>query len=84
MEQIALLALVGVMNIICFMVGAKVGQSVQNQEPVTLPDLNPAHAIQAHRERKEAEMEQDRIDTILRNIEAYDGTPAGQKDIAGR
>jgi hypothetical protein len=40
--------------------------------------------MKAYREReakKEAQMEQDRIDTIMRNIEGYDGTSRGQEDV---
>jgi hypothetical protein len=38
-------------------------------------------AVREHREKKEAEMEQEKIDTILRNIERYDGTGNGQEDV---
>lgn len=82
MEQILLLALVAASNIVCFVIGAKVGQSVQKGEPVKLPD--PVRAIQEHRDRKEAEKEQAAIDTIMRNIESYDGTGTGQEEIPGR
>ena len=33
---------------------------------------------------EEAQMEQDKIDTIMRNIERYDGTSQGQEDVSGR
>lgn len=82
MEQILLLALVAASNIVCFVIGAKVGQSVQKGEPVKLPA--PVRAIQEHRDRKEAEKEQAAIDTIMRNIESYDGTGTGQEEIPGR
>ena len=32
-------------------------------------------------EAKEAEAEKNRLDVILENIERYDGTGAGQKDV---
>ena len=79
--EVLLLAVMGVTNILCFVIGAKVGQKVTKGEPVELPNLNPIEAYREHEARKEAEREQDRINTILRNIEGYDGTSTGQVDV---
>ena len=82
--EIALVVAVGATNIICFLLGAKLGQTVSKGEEIKLPTINP---LEAHREReakKEAQMEQDRINTIMRNIEGYDGTGRGQEDVPGR
>ena len=68
-------------NIVCFIIGAKVGQAVSKGETIETPTLNPMKAIREHREREEAEREQSRIDTLMRNIEAYDGTANGQEDV---
>ena len=76
-----LLAIMGAVNIACFLIGAKVGQKVGKGEDIKLPTINP---MEAHREReakREARMEQERIDTIMRNIETYDGTARGQEDV---
>ena len=76
-----LLAIMGAVNIACFLIGAKVGQKVSKGEDIKLPTINP---MEAHREReakREARMEQERIDTIMRNIETYDGTARGQEDV---
>lgn len=78
---IAAVFVVGAMNILCFLVGAKTGQQVSNNEPVELPNLDPLKAYREREERREAQEEQDRLDTIMRNIERYDGTGAGQEDI---
>ena len=80
---IAVLAIiaVGAMNILCFMIGAKVGQSVSKGESVELPNLDPLKAMREHREEKERRKEQNKLDAILRNIESYDGTGLGQEDI---
>lgn len=77
--EVLLMAVFTVSNIICFMVGAKVGQKVSKGEEVKLP--NPVKVIQEHQEQKEAKKEQDRFDTILKNIESYDGTSIGQKEV---
>ncbi len=73
------MAIVGVLNIACFFIGAKVGQKVSKGEPIEAP--NPIRAITEHREKKEARREQDRIDVIMQNIESYNGTSSGQKEV---
>lgn len=79
--EVLLLAVMGITNILCFMIGAKVGQKVSKGEPVELPSVNPLKAYREHEARKEADREQDRYNTILRNIEGYDGTSTGQREV---
>ncbi len=79
--EIVLALAVGAVCIISFVVGAKVGQKVVKGEDIRLPSINPMEHIAERRERKEAEREQDRVNTILANIERYDGTGKGQEDI---
>ena len=81
MEALVLLA-VGVTNILCFMVGAKVGQAVSRGEEVNLP--NPVEAIEKHKTKRREEQEMDKMNTILQNIESYDGTSVGQRDVPKR
>ena len=76
-----LLLLMGAFNIVCFMIGAKVGQTVSKGEPIEIPSVNPLKAYREREERKVAEAEQERIETIMKNIEAYDGTGAHQEDV---
>ena len=54
---------------------------VAKGEEIELPSVNPVEVIREHKAKKEAEWEQSRIDTILRNVEAYDGTSYGQEDV---
>lgn len=79
--EVLLLLVMGMTNIVCFVVGAKVGQKVVKGEEVKLPTLDPMKAYREHQERKEAQAEQDRIDVIMKNIDSYDGTGNGQKDV---
>ena len=81
METIILIALVGALNVVCFFIGAKVGQTVAKGEPIELPSVNPIEIIREHNDKREAEKEQDRIETIMRNIERYDGTSNGQEEV---
>lgn len=79
---VLILALVnGTLNVVCFFVGAKVGQKVVKGEPIELPSINPMEAIREAQDKREAEREQRKLDTILQNIETYDGTGNGQKDV---
>lgn len=79
--EILLALVVGTLCIVCFFVGAKVGQQVSNGEPIETPTLNPVKAVREHQERKATESERNRIDTIMRNIDRYDGTELGQEDV---
>ena len=78
MEALLLLVM-GLVNVACFMIGAKVGQAVSKGEEIEIP--NPVKAVDDHRAKKEAEFAQSRIDIILRNIENYDGTDYGQEEV---
>ena len=75
------IAVVGLFNIVCFIIGAKVGQTVSKGEKVEMPNLNPLKAIRDSQARKEAEIEQEKLDKVLRNIDRYDGTGRGQEDV---
>lgn len=79
--EVLLVLTVGAMCIGCFIVGAKVGQTVSKGEDIELPTINPMEIVRERRDKKEAEMAQDRLETIMRNIESYDGTGAGQEDV---
>lgn len=76
-----LILVIGALNIVCFFIGAKVGQKVTKGENIELPSVNPIKAVQERHNKKEAEREQERIDTIMRNIERYDGTSRGQEEV---
>ena len=79
--EILLALTVGALCIVCFFIGAKVGQTVVKGEPIEMPSVSPIEAVRAHRDKKEAEMKQDKLETIMRNIESYDGTSNGQEDV---
>lgn len=84
MDALSILA-IGTLCIACFYIGAKVGQQTSKGETVELPRLNPIATIQEkaqeRREKKHAEEEKERIEALLYNIDTYDGTGFGQKDI---
>jgi hypothetical protein len=82
--EVVLVLTVGVLCIGCFIIGAKVGQTVSKGEDIKLPSVNPIEAYREHENKKHAKMEQEKLDTIMRNIEAYDGTGNHQEDLPGR
>ncbi len=65
----------------CFLMGAMVGQTVVKGEKIQPPTINPMKAYREHEAKREARMEQSKLDTIMRNIEAYDGTASRQEDV---
>lgn len=79
--EVLTLAVFGAVNIFCFLIGAKVGQAVAKGDKVEMPSVNPMKLYKLHEAKKEAEMEQNKLDTIMRNIESYDGTANGQRDV---
>ena len=76
-----LILAVGALCIACFFIGAKVGQTASRGENITLPKVDLGKANRERLERKKADREQEWYDTVMENIERYDGTSAGQKDI---
>ena len=79
MEVLLTLA-IGFICMACFLIGAKVGQSVAKGEEIKFP-INPMLASKERQAKQEAEFEQNRLNTILHNIDRYDGTSDGQKDV---
>ena len=77
-----LIILTGILNIVCFLLGAKVTQMVyKNKEIKVVP--NPIEKIKEKKEDKEISKEEQRFKDIADNIDAYNGTSIGQKKIGG-
>lgn len=75
------IAIIAASNILCFMVGAKVGQTVSKGEKVELPSIDPVKAVREHKQKMEAYRAQDRMETIMQNMDNYDGSSVGQRDV---
>lgn len=82
METILLVLEIGMLCIVCFFIGAKVGQKVSKGEDIKIP--NPVEIIDNVKERKEYREEQienqKEFNTNLDNINNYDGTGLGQRN----
>lgn len=81
METVLLLLVCGAMNVACFIIGAKVGQAVSKGETIELPSFEPLKTREERAAKKEADLEAERLNAILRNVENYDGTGFGQEDV---
>lgn len=81
---ILLIIIVSILNIVCFFIGAVVGQKVVNGERLQIPEMNP---IIRHAEKKkqkklteEHDKQEENFLKNLRNIDNYNGTSFGQED----
>lgn len=81
MDFLMILA-VGTLCIVCFLVGARVGQQVSRGEDIKVPVLNPVKAYNEEKKRRAEEEEKRREALIMENIDNYDGTGIGQKDVS--
>jgi hypothetical protein len=79
MEVLLPVVFICLSNVVCLIVGTKIGQNVTQGKKVKLPD--PVAKIQSFKESQEYKKEQEALDTMLYNIDVYDGTSLGQKDI---
>ena len=82
---VLLILVVGILTNISFLIGASVGQKVAKEQEIEPPNLNPIKAVKNTvkdiKAERHAKKEQEKIDTLFENIENYDGTSLGQKDI---
>jgi hypothetical protein len=79
--EVLLILVIGFVCMACFLLGAKVGQAVSKGEKIETPTMNPLKAYREYEAKREAEHEQSKIDTIMENLERYDGTSNGQMDV---
>jgi hypothetical protein len=80
METIILVVLMGGMNLLAFLIGAKTAQKVDKGEEIKLPTINPMKAYQEYAEQRELKKEQEEHETNMYNIDNYRGDGTGQKD----
>lgn len=66
-------------NIICLLIGVEIGQKTSKGEKVTIP--TPTKIITEIKENRERKMEEELNAKMLDNINNYNGTALGQKDL---
>ncbi|MGN0733692.1 MAG: hypothetical protein ACI4LC_05920 [Emergencia sp.] len=77
-EILILVVSVCLINLLSFVAGAIVGQKSSRGEAVTIP--TPVKVYQDYQVAKEEREEQEKLNVMMANIDAYDGTPMGQRD----
>lgn len=81
METIEVLCLCA-FNVLSLVIGAKIGQKTAKGEEIKTPKvITPKKMYEEHLDKKEAEKELKKLDTIMQNLERYDGTAVGQEDV---
>ena len=70
---------IGILCIISFLIGARTAQKLLKKEEVIIPTTSKA--IQEIIETKERQKEVEKNKIIAENIDNYDGTSLGQKDL---
>ena len=78
---IVLIMLMGVMNLLAFLIGARTSQKAHRGEEIKLPTINPIKAYDEHMEHIRASKEEEERNIMLENINNYRGDGLGQKDI---
>lgn len=81
METIALLFLFGIFIILSYTLGLKNGQKLKNNEEIKMPEVNPVKFVRNEIDNFEERKKQAAFETMISNIDNYDGTGLGQKDI---
>lgn len=80
MEIVLLIS--SISNILCFLIGAKIGQKTIKGEDI---EINPIKAIKEDIEEakinKEIELQNEEFKKELENIDNYDGTNVNQKEL---
>ena len=76
MEMYILLVIICVSNAVCFVLGARLGRGGGAFEAARpAPEERPAELPSESRKAQKA------VETMLRNIDAYDGTGIGQEEV---
>lgn len=79
MELLLVALMMSLSNIACLIIGIKAGRGKE------IKISSPVGIMKEHKENKEAQFEekqkQKALETMLYNIEVYDGTEMGQRDI---
>lgn len=76
-----IMALQGFLCICSFIIGAKIGQKVVRGESIETPLKSPLEGLREAKNNFEYRKMQERDQVIADNIDNYDGTGIGQKDI---
>lgn len=83
MSEYLFIVCVLAINVLSFFIGAKVGQKVVRGETIETPKIEPwqIKTIREYNQERKVRKEIERDKVIAENIDSYNGTPYGQKEI---
>lgn len=81
LEVILFCCIFGLFILASYTLGLRNGQKLAKREEITMPEMNPVKVINKQIESVEQKKEQKAFDIMMSNIDNYDGTGLGQKDI---
>ena len=81
LEVILFCCIFGLFILASYTLGLRNGQKLAKKEEITIPNINPVTAINKQIESAEQKKEQKAFDIMMFNIDNYDGTGLGQRDI---
>ena len=80
-EVILFCSIFGLFNLAAYTLGLRNGQKIAKKEEIKMPNINPIRIIQEEKVKQEIAKEQEIVDIMLENINNYDGTGLGQREI---
>jgi len=81
LEVILFCSVFGLFILASYTLGLRNGQKLAKKEEITMPEMNPVKVINKQIESVEQKKEQKAFDIMMSNIDNYDGTGLGQRDI---
>lgn len=81
LELILFCSIFGLIIMASYTLGLRNGQKLAKKEEITMPDVNPVSIVNKQIEKHEIKKEQDLLNIMMDNIDNYDGTGAGQKEL---
>ena len=81
LEIMTFICFMAFINILSFIVGARVGQKVVRGESIETPLRSPLNVVSEVKDSFEQRKIQEREKIIAENIDNYSGTSLGQKDV---
>lgn len=81
LETIGIVLVMGVLMLLSFYIGAKTAQKASRGEEIKLPNINPVRAFEEYQDSKMIEQAEREKNIMLENIDNYDGSGLGQKDV---
>lgn len=73
MTTILLISVTSILNIVCFFIGAKIGQKTAKGETIETPNLNPITAVKNYEAKREEEEQVKKYNEMIEEINNYDG-----------